>query len=215
VSAVHALIRVWLTDRPGALGQVASRIGAVRADIVAIDVLERGEGVAIDEFAVLLDDEALVPLLITEIEQVDGASVEQVKTVDHFPDARLDALHTAAVLHDASSVPELERVVCDLIQREFLADWVALVGADCLLGTAGDGMPPAETVRMIAMGLAGSGAAMSAATGPDTLAAAVLERHGATLVVHRDVPPFRQREREQLQLLARITDRMLGLLRTA
>jgi hypothetical protein len=215
VPAVHALIRVWLTDRPGALGQVASRIGAVRADIVAIDVLERGEGVAIDEFAVLLDDEALVPLLITEIEQVDGASVEQVKTVDHFPDARLDALHTAAVLHDARSVEELERVVCELIHGEFLADWVALVGPECLLGATGGELPPAETVRMIAIGMSGSGAAMSADTGLHTLAAATLEGHEATLVVHRDAPPFRQREREQLQLLARITDRMLALLRSA
>ena len=210
--AVHALIRVWLTDRPGALGQVASRIGAVRADIVAIDVLERGEGVAIDEFAVVLDDESLVPLLITEIEQVDGASVEQVKTVEHFPDARLDALHTAAVLHEARSTEELHHVVCDLIHREFLADWVALVGAGGLLGSCGTELPPGETVRMIASGITGSSTAMAPATGPDTLAAAVLAAHGATLVVHRDLPPFRLREREQLQLLARITDRMLTLL---
>ena len=50
----HLLVRVWLPDRPGALGLVASRIGAVRGDIVGIDVLETGDGVAVDEFAVLL-----------------------------------------------------------------------------------------------------------------------------------------------------------------
>ena len=50
----HVLVRVWLPDRPGALGLVASRIGAVDGDIVGIDVLERGDSVAVDEFAVLL-----------------------------------------------------------------------------------------------------------------------------------------------------------------
>jgi hypothetical protein len=50
----HVLVRVWLPDRPGALGLVASRIGAVDGDIVGIDVLDRGDNVAVDEFAVLL-----------------------------------------------------------------------------------------------------------------------------------------------------------------
>ena len=38
------VVRIRLPDRPGALGQVASRIGAVGGDIVAIDILERTEG---------------------------------------------------------------------------------------------------------------------------------------------------------------------------
>ena len=70
------VVRVWLPDRPGALGLVASRIGAIGGDIVGIDVLERSEHVAVDEFAVLLPDKDLVALLVREIEEVDGASVE-------------------------------------------------------------------------------------------------------------------------------------------
>ena len=35
------VVRIRLPDRPGALGQVASRIGAVGGDIVAIDILDR------------------------------------------------------------------------------------------------------------------------------------------------------------------------------
>ena len=46
------VVRMWLPDRPGALGQVASRIGAVRGEIVGIDILERGAGRAIDELVV-------------------------------------------------------------------------------------------------------------------------------------------------------------------
>ena len=38
------LIRLQLPDRPGALGAVASRIGAVGGDVVAIDILQRDNG---------------------------------------------------------------------------------------------------------------------------------------------------------------------------
>ena len=93
------IVRVWLPDRPGALGQVASRIGAVRGDVVGIDILERGAGRAIDELAVELPDDELVPLLVQEIGQVDGVDVEDVRpAVDALHDPRLDALETAAQL---------------------------------------------------------------------------------------------------------------------
>lgn len=62
--SANVLVRVWLPDRPGALGLVASRIGAVRGDIVGIDVLERDQGIVIDEFAVRLADLDLIPVLV-------------------------------------------------------------------------------------------------------------------------------------------------------
>ena len=46
---ITIVVRVWMPDRPGALGQVASRIGAVRGDVLAIEILEQGGGRAIDE----------------------------------------------------------------------------------------------------------------------------------------------------------------------
>src|ERR1700716_566717 len=92
-------VRVWLPDRPGALGAVASRIGAVRGDLVGIDILERGGGRDIDELAVELPEERLVPLLVQEVGQVDGVDVEEMNSVGGpLPDPRLDALETAATL---------------------------------------------------------------------------------------------------------------------
>ncbi|HUF84942.1 MAG TPA: amino acid-binding protein, partial [Acidimicrobiia bacterium] len=67
----NVLIRVWLPDRPGALGAVASRIGSIRGDIVGLDVLERGDGIAVDEFAVELEHDEVLPMLVREIEEVD------------------------------------------------------------------------------------------------------------------------------------------------
>ena len=97
---------------PGALGQVASRIGAVRGDVVGIEILERGGGRAIDELVVALPDAGLVDLLVTEIAQVDGVDVEDVRLDQPIRRAtrRLDALETATRLvggarrRDASSL---------------------------------------------------------------------------------------------------------------
>src|SRR5580693_5478006 len=95
------VVRVWLPDRPGALGAVASRIGAVRGDLVGIDILERGAGRAIDELVVSIPDIGRVDLLIREVSTVDGVDVEEVRAgPDAVRDPRLDALETAAVLVD-------------------------------------------------------------------------------------------------------------------
>ena len=60
---VTIVVRVWMPDRPGALGQIATRIGAVRGDVLAIEILEQGAGRAIDELTVLLPDD-LPPRLL-------------------------------------------------------------------------------------------------------------------------------------------------------
>ncbi len=72
------VLRVALPDRPGALGQVASRIGAVGGDIVAVDILSRGGGEAVDEFVVELAGDHLMDLLRHEIHEVDGVNLVDV-----------------------------------------------------------------------------------------------------------------------------------------
>jgi ACT domain-containing protein len=72
------VVRIALPDRPGALGLVASRIGAVGGDIVAINILERDEGSAVDEFVVEIEA-GLIELLQHEIHEVDGVSVLDIR----------------------------------------------------------------------------------------------------------------------------------------
>ncbi|WP_167455087.1 ACT domain-containing protein, partial [Amycolatopsis kentuckyensis] len=48
------LIRVLLPDSPGTLGAVATALGTVGADILSVDVVERGSGVAVDDLVVEL-----------------------------------------------------------------------------------------------------------------------------------------------------------------
>ena len=75
------VVRIALPDRPGALGLVASRIGAVGGDIVAINILEREDGHAVDEFVVEVDRE-LIDLLQSEIHEVDGVSILEIRAAD-------------------------------------------------------------------------------------------------------------------------------------
>jgi len=208
----HVLVRVWLPDRPGALGLVASRIGSVGGDIVGIDVLERGENIAVDEFAVILEDPGLEDLLVREIEQVDGASVEQIRGVQTFPDPRIDALESAAVLCECDSVTALLDTLAEHLQREFMADWTAIVRGDAILAASGDDVPGVELITALAVGTTASPKVADGTTGPEDLAVACLSRHDATLLVGRAGHPFRRRERVQLLALARIADRSWSLL---
>jgi hypothetical protein len=174
-------------------------------------VLERGSDVVVDEFAVDLPNESLLPTMIREIEQVDGASIEQVRLVGHFPDARLDALENATRLCEAESVESLQQLLVDTLRSEFLADWTALVVTGSVVSAAGN--PPSnDLVPMLAAGATASPLVANGTTGPEDLAVAALTSHDATLVMGRDGQPFRRRERAQLLALARIADRAWGLL---
>ena len=50
-------------------------------DIVAIHILERVEGNAVDEFVIELAGEHLVELLRNEIHEVDGVAVVEIRPV--------------------------------------------------------------------------------------------------------------------------------------
>jgi len=76
------VVRIALPDRPGALGLVASRIGSVGGDIVAINILERDGGQAVDEFVVEIGGHHLIELLQSEIHEVDGVSVLEIRAAD-------------------------------------------------------------------------------------------------------------------------------------
>jgi hypothetical protein len=202
------VVRVWVPDRPGALGAVASRIGAVRGDLVGIDILERGAGRAIDELVVELPEDDLVPLLVSEIAQVDGVDVEDVRPApETLVDPRLDALETAASLVAQTSVSDLLSALARRAAHDFSADWAALVDLESpspivTVGTA----PPAAWLGAFVAGSRVSVAPSTGDGGPDDVAWAELAAASLVVVLGRRGRPFRARERRQLAALARIVD---------
>lgn len=201
------VVRVWLPDRPGALGSVASRIGAVRGDLVGIDILERGGGRAVDELVVELPDAELVPLLVREVGQVDGVDVEDVRSrPTPLIDPRLDALETAAALVEQPDVPSLMRILVERSSRDLGGEWAALVdlGAPTPVARVGE-VPP---VAWLAAFVTGSRAARSSRGNgvAEDVAWADLAGAGLAMVVGREGRDFRARERRQLAAVCRIAD---------
>ncbi len=203
------VVRVWVPDRPGALGAVASRIGAVRGDLVGIDILERGAGRAIDELIVDLPEEGLVALLVSEMGEVDGVDVEDVRPVPAASvDPRLDALESAAFLVEQVAVADLLDALARRSARDLQADWASVfdLGAPAPRVTMGEA-PPAPWLQAF---VAGSRAAVPVGNdqGPEDVAWAEMASSGAdaVIVLGRRGRPFRARERRQLAALARIVD---------
>lgn len=209
------VMRMWLPDRPGALGQVASRVGAVRGDVVGIDILERDSGQAVDELVVELPSEQLVDLLVAEVRQVDGVAIEEVRSVaDALHDPRLDALEAAAQLVGAKDVDELLAAVVVHARRVIGATWTAVTsmqtarGDDGVLVANGD----APNRAWLEAFLAGSSAAEQAtdnAIAASDVIWAPLPSSGLALVLGRTSMAYRSRERRQAAALARVVDTRL------
>jgi hypothetical protein len=181
------VVRVWIPDRPGALGAVASRIGAVRGDVVGIDILERGADRAIDELTVELPDEDLVDLLVTEIKAVDGVAVEDIRPArDGVRDPRLDALETAATLVACTTVDDLLSSLAKHAVRDFGADWAAVLDdSEPVLRAAEGAVPEPAWLHAFVQGSSTSEAVASGRSGPDELAWAALPDAGVHLVIGR------------------------------
>jgi len=198
------VLRVWLPDRPGALGQVASRIGAVHGDVVGIEILEQGAGRAIDELVVALPDVDLIDLLVREVSQVDGVDIEWVEPVegdDHDP--QLALLEAAADLVEADGHEAALAALCQDLRRVFAAGWAAVVDrAEARAVAAAGEVPAAAWIVAFLEGSRHLDAHVDA--GADDVAWAELPGQPRALVLGRAGRPFRARERRQLGVLARI-----------
>ena len=199
------VVRIWIPDRPGALGAVASRIGSVRGDLVGIDILERGAGLAIDELVVTLPEDDLVPLLLKEINEVDGVAVEDISPVagEGLPDPRLAALETAALLVQLDEPQAVLDALVEHAAHDFGAAWACVVDADGAFVHAAEGEPP--PVPWVAAFVVGSRTAGDDGA-PDDMAWTRLRRAGLELVLGRPGRPIRARERRQLDALGEIAD---------
>jgi hypothetical protein len=207
---VHTVVvRVWLPDRPGALGQVASRIGAVRGDVLGIEILETGGGRVIDELVVAIDDTKLVDLLVHEVGSVDGVSVEHVRAIDgDRVDPDLIALTVGAELAEAPPGDRL-RVLCNGVMRVADAEWSAVVRDGTLVESAGS-VPDQAWLRAFLAGSVHLDRSNGGSSAPSDLVWAHLDRAGVAIAAGRRDRPVHERERVRVALLARVADALAG-----
>ncbi len=194
------VLRVWIPDRPGALGSVASRIGSVRADVIGIDIIERGAGRAIDDLVIELPDPQLVDLLLAEIAQVDGVDVEDIRELDGpLLDPAIHALRVAGAMQRCSSSVEALISLVQGAKALIGADWAAVVDSEAvaLIASEGEDVPSEKWLCAFVAGVTAEGARGD----HDELAVTSLPNLNLKLIVSRSRLPLRARERSVLEAL--------------
>ena len=142
------LLRLVVPDRPGTLGAVATALGAAGIDIVSVDVLERGNGVAVDDIVVELPTDRVADSLITAATAVPGVQVESLRPFAGPLDTHreLELLEALAPAGEGTA-----KVLAAELPRVFRSGWAVVLagsGADVTLLAASDAAPALEDVAL-------------------------------------------------------------------
>jgi ACT domain-containing protein len=119
------LLRVELEDRPGTLGSLAVALGSVGADILSLDVVERGAGYAVDDLVVDLPAGAMPDMLITAAEALQGVRVETIRPHTGL----LEAHRELALIQHVAAADRAEKlqVLVDEAPRVLRVGWCTVV----------------------------------------------------------------------------------------
>lgn len=134
------LLRVRLPDRPGSLGALAVALGSVQADILSLDVVERGEGFAIDDLVISMPTTSLPDTVITAAESIAGVAVDTIRPYNDLLDTHreLELIDTVA----AAGRDQLQ-VLADGVPRVLRVGWaIVLGGSDGLARVAASSGAP-------------------------------------------------------------------------
>jgi hypothetical protein len=148
MAVVSYLLRVYLEDRPGSLGLLAVQLGSVGADILSLEVVERGEGYAVDDLVVDIAPGSLPDGLITAAEKLKGVRVDSIR-----PYAGVLDTHRELELVDqvATSDDERLQVLVDNTPRVLRVSWAMVItsggngGVLQLFGSSGAPETPLTT----------------------------------------------------------------------
>jgi hypothetical protein len=123
---VSYLLRLVVPDRPGLLGAVATALGVAGIDIVSVDVLERGNGVAVDDVVVELPPDRVADSLITAVTAVPGVRVESLRPYAGPLDTHRELVLLEALARAGSGTPKL---LAAELPRVFHSGWAAVLAA--------------------------------------------------------------------------------------
>jgi hypothetical protein len=146
---VSYLLRLVVPDRPGILGAVATALGSAGVDIVSLDVLERGNGVAVDDVVVDLPRGRLPDSLITAAQAVEGVTVESLRPFAGPLDTHreLELLESLARSAEGTAV----KLLAAELPRVFHGGWTVVLqcAADAwAVGAASEAAPTFEGLHL-------------------------------------------------------------------
>jgi hypothetical protein len=119
-------LRIWVADRPGALGQVTRELGACGADIVQVSVLSRERGRALDEITVFLPEPAQQDRLERSLRALGSVTVDGIRPSGEVPGAFPDLDLLGRVAADPRAALG---ILADAMPRILAADWAIAVHA--------------------------------------------------------------------------------------
>ncbi|MFZ1410532.1 MAG: amino acid-binding protein [Micropruina sp.] len=118
------LLRVVLPDRPGSLGAVATAMGTVGADINAVEIVEKYQTYAVDDFMVEIPQGTLPDMLITACESISGV---KVLWFSYYPES-WGLQSDVDVLNDMTENPErAEDILIQAAPAVFRCHWALKV----------------------------------------------------------------------------------------
>lgn len=142
------LLRVLLPDRPGSLGSLAVALGSVGADIISLDVVDRFDGVAVDDIVVHVPHGTFPDTLITAAEQLDGVMVDSLRPFGGILDAHRELELVDAVATAGAGAAQL---LADELPPTLRVGWALVVdvsGDTCRLAARGESAPMWEGGRV-------------------------------------------------------------------
>lgn len=117
-------MRVVLPDRPGSLGRVASALGDVGADINAVEIVDKGDGVVVDDFIIDLPASQLPETIVTACNQLDGVRVEWISRYPEGGGLQSDLEALERMTADPSHAAETLVSLCPVV---FRSHWALLL----------------------------------------------------------------------------------------
>jgi hypothetical protein len=117
---VPFLLRVELPDVPGSLGRVATAIGEAGGDIEAIEIVEKGDGTAVDDVLLEMHGGAMPDSVVSACNTLDGVRVMWISRYAAGGNIFLDLEVVEELTADPGTA--LDRLV-DLLPVAFRSDW--------------------------------------------------------------------------------------------
>lgn len=114
------LLRVELPDVPGSLGRLASAIGAAGANIEAIEIVGKDEGVAVDDVFISAEQGVMPDSIVSACTTLDGVRVLWISRYAAGGNLFLDLEAVESMTQDP--VGSIVRLV-DAIPQVFRVDW--------------------------------------------------------------------------------------------
>ena len=207
-------MRISLPDRPGMLGAMATALSDGGANIVALDVIDREEGEAVDDLVVEAPG-GLAEALRRSAEDVSGVIVEAIQPMDAWRDP-ITPMELAAELVEGEPSDVLSKLVTGL-PVALWATWAFVIRAGDKMPEVLDATPgapsldnvgtpwmPLDSPRRFAHALWMPLAWRMGRLGYQAAAAPYRDKDTALLLVRRVGPRFRPSELRQLGLIARL-----------